>query len=314
MLRVLQGALIALGAGAASGQIFPNKTIRIVTTQPGGPNDFAARLIAQGLTGSTGQQVIVDNRGGGIIATDVAAKSPADGYTLLFNGSIVWLLPLMQETTPWDMFRNFSPVALAVRAPSVLVVHPSLPARSVRELVALAKARPGELYYASAVAGSANHLTAELFRAMAGVKIVHVPYKGGGQALTALIGGEAQMMFGLADAVMVHVGSGKLRALGVTSAEPSALFPGLPAIAATVPGYESVSMFGLLAPMGTPAPVVSRLSQDVLGLLGRAETRERFLKAGMEVVGGSPEQFAHAIKSEVTAMGKVIRNADIHAQ
>ena len=310
----IAAALMTAGTGSAYGQSFPGKPIRIITTQPGGPNDLAARVIAQGLTGSIGQQVIVDNRGGGLIATDAAAKSPADGYTLLFNGSIVWLLPFMRDNTPWDMNKNFAAVAEAVRAPSVLVVHPSLPVKSVKELVALAKARPGQLDYASAVAGSANHLTAELFKAMAGVQIMHVPYKGGDQALTALIGGESQMMFGLADAVMMHVSTGKLRALGVTSAEPSALFPGVPPISATVPGYESVSMFGLLAPAGTPPAIVSQLNREVVRVLTRPENKERFLKAGMEVVGGTPEQFASAIKSEMSALGKVIKDAGIRAE
>jgi tripartite-type tricarboxylate transporter receptor subunit TctC len=201
-----------------------------------------------------------------------------------------------------------------VRAPSVLVVHPSLPAKSVKELIALAKAHPGQLDYASAVAGSANHLTAELFKAMAHVNIVHVPYKGGGQALTALVGGETQMMFGLSDAVTPHVQSGKLRALGVTSATPSALFPGLPTVAATVPGYESVAMFGLLAPAGTPAAIVNRVSQEVMRVLERPEIRERLLKGGMEVVAGSADQFGAAIKTETATIGKVIRDAGIRAE
>jgi tripartite-type tricarboxylate transporter receptor subunit TctC len=311
---VLMLCVIAAAGGTAGAQTYPAKVVRIVTTQPGGPNDVTARVIAQGLGSLLGQQVIVDNRAGGIIATDTVAKAPADGYTLLLNGSIVWLLPLMRSNTPWDMFRDFAPVTLAVRAPSVLVVHPSLPAKSAGELIALAKSRPGQLDYASAVAGSANHLTAELFKAMAGINIVHVPYKGGGQALTALLSGEAHLMFGLGEAVSPHLKSGRLRALAVTSAEPSPLFPGIPPVSQAVRGYEAVSMFGLLAPATTPAAIIARLNQETARVLNAKETGERFTHAGMEVVGGPPAQFSAAIKSEVARMGKVIRDAGIRAE
>jgi tripartite-type tricarboxylate transporter receptor subunit TctC len=313
-LTMILSAALLVSADSAPAQTYPVKPVRIVTTQPGGTNDLAARVIAQGLGAGLGQQVIIDNRTAGLVATDAVAKAPADGYTLLLNGSIVWLLPLMRDHTPWDMFRDFLPVAMLIRAPSVLVVHPSLPVKSVKELIALARSRPGQLDYASSVAGSANHLTAELFKAMAGVNIVHVPYKGGGQALTALIGGESHLMFGLVDAVAPHAKSGRLRILGITSTEPSVLLHGVLPISATVPGYESVALFGVLAPAGTAPAIIGRLNTEIVRVLGRPEVKERFFNAGAEVVGGSAEQFSSAIKSEMTRMGKVIKDAGIRAE
>lgn len=302
-LTVLPGSLVAKAA-----ETYPSKVVRIITTQPGGTNDLTARLIAPGLGAGLGQQVIVDNRAGGVVTTEVAAKAPPDGHTLLLNGSIVWLLPLMRKSTAWEMFRDFAPVTFAVRAPSILVVHPSVPARSVKELIALARSRPGQLNYASAVAGSANHLTAELFKVMAGVNIVHVPYKGGGQALTGLLGGESDLMFALVGAAAPHIKSGRLRALAVTSAKPSALFPGVPAVSATVPGYESVAMFGLLSPAGTPSTIIGRLNKEILRVLDQSDVKERFFRAGVEVVGAGPDPFSAAIKAEMARMGKVIRD------
>ncbi|MBI3069132.1 MAG: tripartite tricarboxylate transporter substrate binding protein, partial [Betaproteobacteria bacterium] len=258
--------MAVLGAGVASGQDYPNKPIRLVTAAPGGALDVAARLIARGLTGSLGQQVVVDNRGGSaVIAAEIVVKAPPDGYTLLFYASAVWLLPSLRDSVRYDPVRDFLPITLATRAPHILVVHPSVPVNSVKELIVLGKARPGELNYASGPTGSSIHRAAELFRAMAGVNIVRVPYKGSAQGLNDLIAGEVQLMFPTTASAMPHVKSDRLRALAVTSAEPSALAPGLPTVAASgVPGYEAVAMTGIWAPAKTPGAIIARLNQEIV--------------------------------------------------
>ena len=248
---LLSTAMLVVGAGTASGQNYPSKPIRMLAPEAGGGADFVARVIARELTANLGQQVVVENRGGagGIIAGEIVAKAPPDGYTLLFHGPAIWLLPFLRNHVPYDPVRDFSPITMAVTTPNILVVHPSLPVSSVRELIALAKARPGQINDAGANTASSVHLAAELFKAMAGVKIVRVPFKGVGPSLNALIAGQVQIMFPSAGAVAPHVKSGRLRALAVTSAQPTALAPGLPTVAASgVPGYESIAMFGIFAP------------------------------------------------------------------
>ncbi len=308
--------MMILGADVLTGQDYPSKPVRIVASEAGGAGDFAARLIAQGLTYSLGQQVIIENRGGsGVIPAEVVAKSAPDGYTLLFFASSLWLLPFIQDNVPYDPVRDFSPITLAIRSPNLIVVHPSLPVKSVKELIALAKAKPGELNYASGLTGSSSHLAAELFSSMAGVNIVRIPYKGIGPALTALIGGQVQLSFANASAVTPHIKSGKLRALAVTSPQPSVLFPGLPTVAASgLPGYESASIFGMFAPAKTPATLINRLNQETVRVLNRADMKERFFNVGVETVGSSPEDFAATMKSEMTRMGKVIKHAGIRAE
>jgi hypothetical protein len=294
----------------AFGQDYPVKPVRMVTAEPGGGNDFAARLIAQGLAGELGQRIIVDNRGIG--AAEIAAKAPPDGYTLLLYGNPLWLLPLLRNNAPYDAVRDFSPVTLAARSPLVVVVHPSVPARSIRELIALARARPGELNYGSGGAGSTPHLAVELFKSMAAVNIVRVAYKGNAQSLNDLIAGQVQLMFTTSGPVWPHVKSGRLRALAVTSAEPSPLAPGLPAAAtAGLPGYESSSVYGVFAPAGTPATIIARLNREIVRLLNRPEVKERFLGSGVDTVGGTADQLAATVKSEITKWGKVIRDAGI---
>jgi len=297
-------------AAIVASQDFPNKPVHIFTTEPGGGSDFTARVLAQGLTASLGQPVIVENRGGsGVIAAMAVVKAPPDGYNLLLFGSTIWLLPFLQDDVPYDPVRDLAPVTLTNRAPNILVVHPSLPVKSVRELVALARARPHEMNYSSGPTGASNHLSAELLKSLAHVDIVRVPYKGTALALNALIGGEVQLMFGTASAVTPHLKSGRLRALAVTTAKPSALMPDLPAIAATLPGYESVAQSGVFAPAGTPPALINRLNREIVQLLSRAEIKQRFFTAGTEAIGSSPEEFASAIKAEMTAMGAVIREA-----
>ena len=293
-----------------SAQEFPQKPIHIFTTEPGGGSDFAARVVAQGLSASLGQPVIVENRGGsGVIAAMAVVKAAPDGYNLLLFGSTIWLLPFLQDDVPYDPVRDLAPITLTNRAPNILLVHPSLPVKSVRDLVALAKARPHEMNYSSGPTGSSNHLGAELLKSLANVDIVRVPYKGTALALNALIGGEVQLMFGTAAAVTPHLKSGRLRALAVTTAKPSVLMPDLPAIAATLPGYESVAQSGVFAPTGTPPALINRLNREIVQLLSRTEIKQRFFTAGTEAIGSTPEEFATAVKAEMTSMGKVIREA-----
>ncbi len=306
--------LMVLDAGVVSGQNYPDKPVRIVSAEVGGGTDFVARLIAQGLTGSLGKQVIVDNRPSGVIPGQTASKASPDGYTLLISGSILWIGPLIQNA-PYAPMSNFSPITLVGSSPNILVVHPSLPVKSVTELVAFAKARPGELNYASPGAGGSSHLAAELFKAMAGVNILRIPYRSTGMGLTALIAGQVELMFPATGGATPHIKSGRLRALAVTSAKPSALAPGLPTMAASgLPGYESVAPYGMFAPAGTPAAIISRLNQEIVRVLSRPDSKERLFNAGIEVVGSSPEQLAAAVKSDTTRMSKVIKDAGIREE
>jgi tripartite-type tricarboxylate transporter receptor subunit TctC len=308
--RLCLGAVMLAGAHIAPAQNYPVKTVRIVTLQPGGAPDIVARLVAEGIAPALGQPVIVDNRG--IIAGELVAKASPDGYTLLAYSSPLWLAPFMQSRVSYDPVRDFAPITLTHMAPNLLVVHPLLPAKSVRELIALARARPGELNYGSGATGASSHLSAELFKAMAGVNIVRVPYKGTPPALNDLIAGQVQVMFPNVASAIPHVKSGRLRALAITSAQPSALVPGMPTVAAAgLPGYESVSPVGLFAPAKTPVAIIARLNQEMVRTLNRAEAKERFFNIGLETVGSSPEQFAAAIATDMKRWGKVIRDAGI---
>lgn len=304
---VAAGALV-LGAGAVSGQDYPNKTIRIFASSAGGGTDFAARVLAQGLAPGLGQPVVVENRAA-FSSIETVSKAPPDGYTLLVMGVPVWLTPFLQDNVPWDPVRDFQPITTLTRQPTFLVVHSSLPVKSVKELIALAKARPGELNYGSGGTGTSSHLSAELFKSMAGVNITRINYKGAAQAVADLLGGQVQLMFGNPGSAGVHVKSGRLKALAVSSAQPSVLDPNLPPIARTLPGYELVEYLGLLAPARTPAPVVSRWNQAVARLLSNPELKDKFLSTGSEVVTGSPEEFSAAIKSDMANLGKIIREA-----
>ena len=319
LLRPLTGmtlvALMALAPGTAAGQAYPYKPIRIVASGAGGGNDLVARMIAQAMTGSLGQQVVVENRGGGVTAAEIVVHAQPNGYTLLLYGSTIWLSPLMREHTPYDPIKDFYAVTWATSAPNLLVVHPSVAASSVRELIALAKARPGALNYASGATGASNHLAAELFKAMAGVNIVRIPYKGNGPAINDLIAGQVQLTFATAGGIEGHVKSGRLRALAVTSATPSALAPGLPTVAASgLQGYESVAMAGVFAPAKTPAPILARLHEQVVRVLKTPEVKDKLFSTGVETVGSSPQEFAAKIKSDMLRMGKVIKDAGIREE
>ena len=305
--------MATLCSGLVFGQNFPNRSLRIITAEPGGGADYVARIMAQGLAVASGQHVIVDNRrgGSGIIAIDTAAKAAHDGYTMLVYNNSMWILSLIKKL-PYDPVSDFSPVASIVSMPNVLVVHPSLQVKSTMELTALAKTKPGGLSYASAGTGSTAHLSAELFKAMTGVNIVHVPYKGSASALNELIGGHVQVMFPNAASVMPHVKAGRLRALGVTSPGPSRLFPELPPVAESgLPGFQSVVTFGLFVPAGTPSGIISQLNQAVAQILSKPDVKEKFQNVGAETVGGRPTELAETIRSDIARLRPVIKNAGI---
>ena len=315
-MRLSAGALsVALMlAAAAWGQNYPNRPIRFVTTLPGGGNDFVTRLLAQALAVPMGQQIIVENRPSGVIVVDTVAKAPPDGYTFLLYSDGLWLLPLMQKV-PYDPVADFAPVTLVGSTPHVLAVHPSLPVKSVRELIALAKARPGDLNFGASDPSSASNLSAELFKSMAGVNIVGIRYKAAGPVVIALMGGEVQMMFNTAPSVAPHLKSGKLKGLAVTSIQPSPLAPGLPTVAASgLPGFEAATTYGLFAPARTPPAIVAQMNREAVRILNNSEFKERLLSAGVEGASSTPEQLAARIAAEMTRMGKVIRDAGIRAE
>jgi tripartite-type tricarboxylate transporter receptor subunit TctC len=304
---------IIFNAGAAIAQDYPNKPIRIITSLPGGVTDFTARLVALELTRGLGQQMIVDNRGSGVVTAEMVAKAPPDGYTLLVTGSSFWIGPLLRKTS-YDPIKDFPPVSFLVNSPNILVVHPSVAAKSVKDLIALAKAKPGTLNYASSGTGGALYLPAELFKSMSGANIVHVPYKGAGPAITAVIGGEVQMLFAIAGSVVPHIKSGKLTALGVTSLQPSALVPGLPTVASTIPGYAAGSETVMFASPDTPAAIINRLSRETIKSLNQADVKEKFLAVGAEVVASSPKELTTWLRSETVKWGKLIKDNGIREE
>ena len=273
-------------------QNFPARPLRIVAAEPGGGGDLIARLIAHELTASLGQQVIVENRGGasGIIAASTVAKASPDGHTLLFYSGFVWTLPLM-KSVPYDPVKDFIPITLTARAPNILVVSPALPVKSVKDLIALAKAKPRELSYASSGSGGTPHLAAELFKSMAGIALVHVPYKGQAQALSDLIGGQIQVMFPNAASAAPHIKPGRVRALAVTTAVPTALAPGLPTVAsAGLPGYESEVLFGAFVPAKTPGAIVEKLHREIVNAVRNPDIKEKLFNTGAEATGTSSSE------------------------
>jgi len=290
-------------AGAAA-QSYPVKPVRILTSAPGGASDRVSRLVGQALSAPLGQQVIVDNRPG-IISIETAAKSNPDGYTLLVSSNLVWILPMMQQVR-YDPARSFAPVVLAARAPNVVVVHPSIPARSVRQLIALAKSKPGELNYSAGSIGSTPHLTGEMFKSRTGAPLIHIAYKGAGPALTALIAGEVHVSFPGAGSAMPHLKSGRLRALAVTSAQPTELLPGVPTVSSSIPGFETVALYGVFAPAATPPDIVAKLNREADATLHAGTMKQMLLESGLEPVRNSPEQFAAMIKADTLEMQKVV--------
>jgi tripartite-type tricarboxylate transporter receptor subunit TctC len=301
-------ALLTLAASGVSGQEYPTKPIRIVTLGAGGGSDITTRIVAQGISVPLGQQVIVDNRTP-IQAPETVAKSPPDGYTLLITGGSLFTLPLLQKT-PFQM-SDFAPITMVDRATNMLAVHASLPVNSLKEFIAFAKARPGELNFASTGVGTGSHLAGELLKALAGISLVHVPFKGTAPALASLVGGEVELCIIDASALAPLVKSGKLKALAVSSPQPSALYPGLPTMAATLPGYESVGMTVMFAPVKTPDAIITRLNTEVVRFATRPETKEKFLSMGTEAVGYSLGEFQAFIKAEIARWSKVIKEANV---
>lgn len=308
---LLVAAVMLSTAGWA--QDYPVRPIRLLTSTPGGTGDLVSRVLGQAISGPLGQTVVVDNRGS-MLSVELAAQARPDGYTLLVTGNVLWLLPLMQKVV-YDPQRDFAPVAPAVTSPNIIVCHPSLPVKSVRELIAFARARPGELNFAGGSPGSASHLAGETFKFAAGLKMVYVPYKGAGAALNDTIGGRVQLLFSNLPAADPHVKTGRLRGLAVTSAQPSELAPGLPTAASGgLPGYESEVMFGVFAPVGTPPATVQRLSQEITRALERPVVRQRLMAAGTLAAIGSPADLAERVASETRRMGKVIAQAAIRLE
>ncbi len=303
---------VAVRAAVAQAQGYPSKPVRFVTSEPGGGNDIVARVLAEGLTASLGQRVIVDNRG--IVAAEIAKNAIPDGYTLLVYGANIWLLPYLRQHVAWDPLRDFAPITIAVQLPNVLVVHPAVPVKTTREFIDYARTRPGKLDYAAGTIGVSPHLAAELFKSMTALDLVRVPYKGGGPALNGLIAGETQIMFPNIGSVMTHMKSGRVRALGVSSAQPSALAPGLPTIASVVPGYEFVAVICLYAPAKTPRAIVEQLNSEAARVLKAPEIKERLFNAGNEVVANSAAEFAAYMKADMQKMGKVIKDAGIRGE
>jgi tripartite-type tricarboxylate transporter receptor subunit TctC len=306
-------SILAMTAAQASAQNYPVKPIRIVTDEAGGGSDLILRMVAQGITFPLGQPVIVDNRGGGgTVSGEIAAHAAPDGYTLLMVAGTLWIGAVLRKL-PFDPVKELSPITLAVAVPNLLIVNPTLPVTNVKELIALAKSKPGQLNYSSGATGASSHIAAELFRSMAGINIVRIPYKGSGSAVNAVIANEAQMMFPNAGLAIPHVKSGRLRALAVTTPQPSAILPGVPTIAASgLPGYESVLYTGMFAPANTPQAVIRRLNEVTVRYLRTPEAKERFLNvAGAEVVASTPEAFAAKIKEEIARISKLVKDGNI---
>ena len=319
-LRALLCALCLLGGWAqfAFAQEYPSKPIRIIVPYPpGGFNDTLARTIGQKLTEKWGQPVIVDNRpgGGGTIGTNLAAKSAPDGYTLLIVSFSFAVNPALYPSLPYDTGKDFVPIVFAANTPNLLVVNPGLPVKSVKELIALAGSKPGQLNYASAGNGSSNHLSMEMFKSLTGVDIVHVPYKGSAPAVTDLIGGQVDLMFDNAPNVLQQVKAGKLRAIALSSKQRSPFIRELPTIAESgVPGFDVSVWFGVVAPAGTPQSVVAKLNTEINGILKLAQIRQAFNNQGVEPAGGSPEEFATFLVAQRTKWAKVVRDSGAKAE
>jgi len=313
LLRYAPALLLLLTCApcALRAQTWPASHIRIITAGAGGGSDFATRLIAGPLGAALGQQVIVENRG--LLAADVAAKAAPDGYTLLLSGQTLWLLPFMRDSVASNV-SDFAPITTVTETSNILVVHPTVPAKSVRALIDLARARPGELNYATSGNGSSVHIAGELFRTMARIQVARINYKGASQALTELIAGQTQYMFGVPGSLMPHIKAGRLRALAISGAKATPLMPGLLPVAQTLPGYEVASRLAVFAPVGTPQAIITRLNREIVRVLARAEVRDKFHETQIEVVGDTPDALAAMIKAEIASTAKIIKEAGIRAE
>ena len=300
----------ALSIGVSSAQPYPAKPVRFVVGFPaGGTVDLVARGLGQHLAPLWGQPVVVDNRVGanGTIATEYVAKSPADGHTVLIAFSSHTINAVLYAKLPYDAQRDFVPITLIASVPNLLVVHPSLPARSVRDLIRLARARPNEITYASSGSGSPAHLSAELFKSMARIELLHVAYKGGPPTIVSVVSGETGLVFTTVMLALPHVKTGRMRALAVTTPTPARVLPEVPPIAATLPGYESASWYGMFVPRATPARITEKLHVDVTQILRTQDFRASLLSQGSEPVGNSPAEFADVIAREIAEWGKIVK-------
>ncbi len=306
---------VLLAQASIPNEQYPNHAVRIIVPfAAGGGTDLAARIIAQKLSESLGANFVVDNRPGaaGIVGTEAIAKSKADGYALLVVSSSHAINPAMYPKLPYDTARDFAPVSLLLSGPTLLVAHPSLPAKNARELIALAKARPGVLTFASAGHGTPPHMAGELFRSMAHIDITHIPYRGNGPAYTDLMAGQVSLMFPNIATSLQYVKTGRMRALGVGGKRRSVIAPDIPTINESgLPGYEMSSWFGLLAPAGTPPAVINRLQQEIGRMFRQAEVREKLFAQGVEPVGGTPQEFTAFLNAEFAQWAKVIKSSGL---
>ena len=310
--------LLVAGSTVVLAQGYPAKEIRVVVPySPGGGSDVTSRILAQRMSESLGRQLVIDNRAGanGIIGTEIVARAPADGYTLLFVSSPHAVNPSLYRKLPFDTLKDFAPISEVASAPSILVVHPSLPARTVRELVALAKARPGQIDYASGGSGGSPHLATELFKKMAGIDLNHVPYRGAGPALTDVLAGQVQVMFANSAPALPQLRSGRLRALGISSMKRSAVAPEIPTITESgVTGFEAITIFGLVAPANTPRPVIELLNAEVHKAMRTREVGESMKALGEDVVLTTPEGFGKVVEAEVKRWGELVRALNLRIE
>lgn len=317
-VRLIAASLLLAAAQTASAQPYPHRPVRfIVPFAPGGTTDIVARFVAQKLSEDLGQQLVLDNRGGagGVIGTDLLAKAAPDGYTIMLNHVGVAYNVTMYKSLPYDPVRDLLPISLVGLTPNVLVVNTALPVKSVKDLIALGKAKPAQIPYGSGGVGSSAHLAVEMFQQLSGTKFVHVPYKGAGPALTETIGGQVQFMIATMPAAAGHIRSNKLRALGVSGSKRSPAFPDLPTIAeAGVPNYEYTTWYGILAPAKTPQPIVDRLQSAIHKSLADPALREKLQQSGMEPESNSPAEFMALLKQDIARWGKIIRAAGIQPQ
>lgn len=306
-------AALALVMGAAHAQTWPSKPMRVLTVEAGGALDITLRTVTQAMTPALGQSFLVENRPSNTRPEQVILKAAPDGYTLLYWANPFWLSPFLQEVN-YDPLRDFTPISLVARAPGVLVANAALPVKSVKELVDLAKAKPGTLNYASTSAGSSPHLAVVLFNTLAGIDAAQIFYKGTVQGVNDVVAGRVQYMIPSVASTLSLIKAGKLRALAITSAEPSELLPGVPPVAATFPEYESASLHALFAPAHTPQAVVARLNQELVRALKAPEVRSKLFNIAVEPVGSTPEQLLATVKSEMAKTGKLIKDKGIRAE
>jgi len=309
-LKLIAGLTVAALCSAAAAQTYPTKTVRmIVGYPPGGPTDVLARIVSQKLTQAWGQQVIVDNRPGasGMIGAEFTARAAPDGYTLLMVPVTYAVTPSLFSKMTYDVEKDLAPVAQVAAAPFILVVHPTLPVKTVKDLITLARSRPGQLNFASASTGGMPHLAGELFNSMTGVKMVHIPYKGAAPATTDLLSGQITLMFNNMLSAMPQVKAGRLRAVAVTSLKRSAAVPELPTIAETVPGYEANGWYGAFAPAATSKDLINRVNAEMNRIMKMPDVTQRLAGDGVEAVGTTPEQFGAYLKQEVAKWGKVVK-------